>query len=121
MKIESYGPTLADASKQLTPVNSSQTAKSQENHSSAALDKTTLSSVATATDNKSTVSIPAAPVEDKTTLSSTPAAVHALTQSALQTEASREAKVANLKQEVNSAQYKLDAAKIAEALSNGGF
>lgn len=120
MKIESYGPTLADTSKQLNPVNAGQTGKSQETHSSAAIDKTTLSSVATATDNKTTVSVAAAPAEDKTTLSSTPAA-QSLTQSALQTAASRAAKVADLKQEVNSAQYKLDAAKIAEALSNGGF
>ncbi len=121
MKIESYGPTLADTSKQLNSTNAAQTAKSQDTHSSVAVDKTTLSSVPTATKAQTTPPASAAATEDKTTLSSTPAAAQSLTQAALQTAASRAAKVEDLKQEVNSAQYKLDAAKIAEALSNGGF
>ena len=122
MRIESYGPTLTDISKQVSPTNAAQTGKVQPGtHSPAETDKTTLSSGATAAHNKTTPTAPAAPTEDKTTLSSTPAAAQSLTQSALQTSISRAAKVADLKQQVNNAQYKLDAAKIAEALSDGGF
>ncbi len=122
MRIESYGPTLTDISKQGNTTNAAQTGKIQPGtHTPAATDKTTLSSGTTAENAKPTPSVPAAPAEDKTTLSSAPAAAQSLTQSALETAAVRAAKVADLKQEVNSAQYKLDAAKIAEALSNGGF
>ena len=122
MRIESYGPTLTDISKQVSPTNAAQTGKIQPGtHNAAETDKTTLSSGITAANAKATPSVPAATTEDKTTLSSTPAAAQSLTQAALGTAAVRAAKVADLKQEVNSAQYKLDAAKIAEALSNGGF
>ena len=122
MRIESYGPTLTDVSKQVNTTNAAQSGKTQpDTHSSVATDKTTLSSGTTAANGKTAPSAPVAPAEDKTTLSSTPAAAQSLTQSALQTATSRAAKVADLKQEVNSAQYKLDAAKIAEALSSGGF
>ena len=122
MRIESYGLTLTDILNQVSPTNAAQTGKIQPGtHSPAETDKTTLSSGTTATNAKTTPSVPAAPAEDKTTLSSTPAAAQSLTQSALETAPSRAAKVADLKQQVNSAQYKLDAAKIAEALSNGGF
>ena len=55
--------------------------------------------------------------EDKTTLSSG-TSVSSLTQAALQTSPTRAQRVENLKQEVKSAQYKLDSDKIAEALSN---
>lgn len=135
MRIESYGPTLTDISKQLNITNVAQTAKSQSgNHAPAAvdtttlsagtaptLDKTTLSAGAAAPANETTASAAASASGDKTTLSSAPAAAQSLTQSALQTATLRAAKVEDLKQVVNSAQYKLDAAKIAEALSDGGF
>jgi flagellar biosynthesis anti-sigma factor FlgM len=55
--------------------------------------------------------------EDTTTLTSTSDAVQSLTQIALQPLPSRAEKVAQLKQAVNSAEYELDSAKIAEALS----
>ncbi len=125
MKIESYGPTLTDISKQVKTTNTitaGQTGKIQPGaYGSEAIDKTTLSSGTTAANVKTTPSVSATPAGDTTTLSSTPAAAQSLTQSALETATSRAAKVADLKQDVNSAQYKLDAAKIAEALSNGGF
>jgi flagellar biosynthesis anti-sigma factor FlgM len=56
--------------------------------------------------------------EDKTTLSSTPASVASLAKTALQPSPSREARLEALKQQVSSAQYQLDSAKIAEALSS---
>jgi flagellar biosynthesis anti-sigma factor FlgM len=56
--------------------------------------------------------------EDTTTLTSTSASVQSLTQIALQPLSSRAEKVAELKQAVNSAEYQLDSAKIAEALSS---
>lgn len=56
--------------------------------------------------------------EDTTTLSSGSDSVSSLTQAALQTFPTRAQKVETLKLAVNSAQYKLDSAKIAEALSN---
>jgi len=56
--------------------------------------------------------------EDTTTLTSTSDAVQSLTQIALQPLSSRAEKVAQLKQAVNSAEYELDSAKIAEALSS---
>ena len=122
MRIESYGPAVTDISKHLNPTNAAQTGKIQPGaHSSVAEDKTTLSATSTATQDKPALSASAATAEDKTTLSSTPAAAQSLTQSALETAAVRASKVEDLKQAVNSAQYKLDAAKIAEALSNGGF
>ncbi len=112
MRIENYGPTVTDVSKQLNHTNAVQTGSIQpRTYSSAAIDRTAFSAGTTAS--------PA--TEDKTTLSSTPAAAQSLTQTALQTAALRASKVEDLKQAVNSAQYKLDAAKIAEALSNGGF
>ena len=135
MRIESYGPTLTDTSKQLNSTNSAQTGKVQPGtQHPEAVDTTTLSLAAVSTENKTVLSTHTAPAADpapastgdgaaldKTTLSSTPAAAQSLTQTALQTAASRAAKVEDLKQAVNSAQYKLDAAKIAEALSNGGL
>ena len=122
MRIESYGPTLTDISKQVSTTTAAQTGKVQPSvYSPGEIDKTTLSSGTTAAPAKTPPPTLPAPAEDKTTLSSTPAAAQSLTLSALQTAASRATKVADLKQQVNSAQYKLDAAKIAEALSNGGF
>jgi flagellar biosynthesis anti-sigma factor FlgM len=59
-----------------------------------------------------------ADTEDKTTLSSSSDSVQSLTKTALQTTPSRAAKVEALKLAVNSAQYQLDAAKIAESLSS---
>ena len=56
--------------------------------------------------------------EDTTTLTSSSDAVKSLTQLALQPLSSRAQKVAGLKEAVNSAQYQLDSAKIAEALSS---
>ena len=56
--------------------------------------------------------------EDTTTLRSSSDAVQSLTQIALQPLSSRAEKVAQLKQAVNSAEYQLDSAKIAEALSS---
>jgi flagellar biosynthesis anti-sigma factor FlgM len=58
------------------------------------------------------------PTEDTTSLTSSSDSVNSLTQAALQTIPSRADRVAALKQSVNSAQYQLDAAKIAESLSN---
>ena len=122
MRIESYGPAATDISKQLNSTNAVQTGKVQPGtHNSTAVDKTTLSASTAASENKPAPPSPAPATEDKTTLSSTPAAAQSLTQTALQAAASRASKVEDLKQAVNSAQYKLDAAKIAEALSNGGF
>ena len=56
--------------------------------------------------------------EDKTTLTSGSDSVKALTTTALQTDPSRAAKVASLKQAVSSGQYQLDPAKIADSLSS---
>lgn len=56
--------------------------------------------------------------EDKATLSSGSDSVKTLTKAALQPVPSREAKVEALKLAVNTAQYQLDTAQIAEALSN---
>jgi flagellar biosynthesis anti-sigma factor FlgM len=56
--------------------------------------------------------------EDTTTLTSSSDAVQSLTQIALQPIPSRAEKVEQLKQAVNSAEYQLDTAKIAEALSS---
>lgn len=135
MRIESYGPTLTDTSKQLNTTNAIKTGKSQSGaQDPAAIDRTTLTAGTAATQDKTTLSSGASAAKDtitssagatasgdKTTLSSTPAAAQSLTQTALQTATARAAKVEDLKQAVNSAQYKLDAAKISEALSTGGF
>jgi anti-sigma28 factor (negative regulator of flagellin synthesis) len=56
--------------------------------------------------------------EDTTALTSSSDAVKSLTEIALQPLSSRGEKVAVLKQAVNSAEYELDSAKIAEALSS---
>jgi anti-sigma28 factor (negative regulator of flagellin synthesis) len=56
--------------------------------------------------------------EDTTTLTSSSDALKSLTQLALQPLSSRAQKVAGLREAVNSAQYQLDSAKIAEALSS---
>ncbi len=56
--------------------------------------------------------------EDTTAFSSDTNAVSSLTQSALQTSTTRQARVESLKQAVNSAQYQLDADKIAASLAN---
>lgn len=134
MKIESYGPVFTDIATQRTITDASQTGRQSGTHDAPALDKTTLSAGAAGTPDKTTLSSGAlasagkavaaahtAPSGDKTTLSSTSTAAQSLTQAALQTATSRAAKVENLKQAVSSAQYKLDTAKIAQALSDGGF
>ncbi len=56
--------------------------------------------------------------EDTTAFSSDTSAVSSLTQTALQTTPSRQARVESLKQAVSSAQYQLDADKIAASLAN---
>ena len=56
--------------------------------------------------------------EDTTSLTSSSDSVQALTSTALQTIPSRAVKVESLKRAVNNAQYQLDAAKIADAISN---
>ncbi len=56
-------------------------------------------------------------VEDKTTLSSGAESVSNLAKAALEVTPSRAARVAALKQAVSTAQYQLDTAKIAAALS----
>ncbi len=56
--------------------------------------------------------------EDTTAFSSDTNAVNSLTQTALQTFPSRQVRVEALKQAVNSAQYQLDADKIAASLAN---
>jgi flagellar biosynthesis anti-sigma factor FlgM len=56
--------------------------------------------------------------EDTTSFTSGNATVQSLGQAALQTFPSRQSKVELLKQAVNSAQYQLDDAKIAESLTN---
>jgi len=56
--------------------------------------------------------------DDKATLSSGSDSVKSLTKAALQPVPSREARVESLKLAVNNAQYQLDTAQIAEALSN---
>ncbi len=60
-------------------------------------------------------------IEDKTTLSSGTDSVKTLTKSALEVAPTRAAKVAALKQAVSTAQYQLDSAKIADALSASEF
>jgi flagellar biosynthesis anti-sigma factor FlgM len=59
-----------------------------------------------------------ATTEDKTTFSSGTDSVQSLSNTALQTVPSRQDKVEALRQAVNSAQYQLDADKIAESLAN---
>jgi len=56
--------------------------------------------------------------EDTTTLSSSTDSVNSLTNTALQSVSGRQSKVDSLKAAVSSGQYKLDATKIAEALSS---
>jgi flagellar biosynthesis anti-sigma factor FlgM len=56
--------------------------------------------------------------EDTTSFTTSKPAVQNLTQTALQTTPTRAAKVEALKQQVNSAEYSLDSAKIAESLVN---
>jgi flagellar biosynthesis anti-sigma factor FlgM len=60
----------------------------------------------------------AASTEDTTSLSSVSQSVESLTQTALQTTPTRQARVENLRQAVNNAQYQLDAAQIADSLSS---
>ncbi len=59
-----------------------------------------------------------APTEDTTSLSSSSDTVQSLAQTALQSAPARTAKLESLKQAVNSGQYQLDPAKIADALSS---
>ena len=54
--------------------------------------------------------------EDTTSFTSDKQTVHSLSQAAIQTFPSRQVKVETLKQAVNSAQYQLDSAKIAQSL-----
>ncbi len=56
--------------------------------------------------------------EDTTSFTSGKQTVQSLGQTALQTFPSRQVKVETLKQAVNSAQYQLDSAKIAQSLVN---
>jgi flagellar biosynthesis anti-sigma factor FlgM len=56
--------------------------------------------------------------EDTTSFTSGNSTVQSLSQAALQVIPSRQAKVEALKQAVNSAEYQLDNAKIAESLTN---
>ena len=78
-------------------------------------------SVGKASNGTSQVSAQPASTEDKTTFSSSSAAVQSLTKTATQTFPSRESRVESLRQAVNSAQYQLDADKIAESLVNADF
>jgi len=59
-----------------------------------------------------------ATTEDTTSFTSDQQTVQSLSQTAIQTIPSRQAKVEALKQAVNSAQYQLDSDKIAASLAN---
>jgi flagellar biosynthesis anti-sigma factor FlgM len=68
---------------------------------------------------RSSSSAPATPAaEDTTSFTSATSSVQSLSQTAIQTIPSRQVKVETLRQAVNSAQYQLDTAKIAQALAN---
>ncbi len=94
-----------------------------ELYGAAANDSTQISSssLSGAAAAKQTTSPKTGGIEDKTTLSSGADSVNTLTKAALQGSASRAEKVAALKQAVSSSQYKLDATKIASALSTSEF
>ena len=77
-------------------------------------DKVSNDKVSTA--KKQAVAPPAS--EDRTTLSSSSESVKSLTKTALQPVPSRQARVEALKLAVNNAQYQLDTAQIAAALSS---
>ncbi len=59
--------------------------------------------------------------EDQATFSSSSPTVQALTESALETSASRVSRVASLKAAVSSGEYQLDSNKTAEALAAAEF
>lgn len=96
MAINLYGPATTDSSRQVD---------------SASVEKAASAKTEASASNK------AAP-EDTTAFSSDTATVNALTKTALEVVPSRQAKVEALKQAVNSAQYQLDADKIAASIAN---
>lgn len=99
MRIDNYGSTLTETSKRLN-----------------------IGDVANAANHQNLFGVQKATTEDKATLSSNTSpdtdSIQLLTSTALVTSPSRAAKVEALKQAISSAQYKLDSAKIAEALVN---
>jgi flagellar biosynthesis anti-sigma factor FlgM len=103
VRIDLYNSTAAtEATDQVTRLNQAKTAEAQKQ----------LQAQKSQADNKT---------EDKTTLSSSSDSVASLAQIALQPSPSRQTRLEALKQQVSSAQYQLDSAKIAEALSSAEF
>lgn len=77
--------------------------------------------VAQAANSKSQPASRHATTEDTTSFSTGTLSVQSLGQAALQTFPSRQTKVEALKQQVSSAEYQLDSAKIAESLINADY
>ena len=98
MNIELFGSAVAESTKQI------------DNAKNAKVDRSTT--------DKGLTNTAATSREDKTTLTSNSPAVQSLTKTAIETSPTRQAKVESLRQTVNSAQYQLDADKIAESLAN---
>lgn len=99
MVVDRYGLASADFSKQVQ----------DKNLATAAASKTSGSSP-----NKSAA-------EDTTSFTSATHTVQTLSRTAIQPVPSRQLRVEALRQAVSSAQYKLDSAKVAQALANFDF